>query len=396
MDATTVLVALLALGIGLAVGIQVGGEWRRREHTRAREAEREREIERQRERELERDRQRALEESRNREAVGAATTATQQAVAPVRESLERFDARLRELETSRVEWHTQLREQIESVRVTGESLRRETSSLATALRRPQVRGRWGEMHLRRAVEVAGLVDHCDFTEQVTVRDGDSTMRPDLVVHLAGGRQVVVDSKVPLDAFLEATTAEQEDARQAQLVRHARQLRGHVDALAAKAYWKQFGSAPEFVVLFIPGESFLSQALETESQLLEYAAQRQVVLATPTTLIALLRTVALAWREESVAEGAREVANLGREVYDRLGTLGGHVDKLGRTLSSAVDSYNSAVASLESRVLVSARKMRDLDVTDKPLSTPQSIEASVRPLAAPELLDAPAPAERRAG
>jgi DNA recombination protein RmuC len=373
-----VIVALLALGVGLAVGIQVGGEWRRREHARDRE------------------RERVLEESRSREAIGAATDATTQAVAPVKESLDRFDARLRELETSRVQWHAQLKEQIESVRVTGESLRRETSSLATALRRPQVRGRWGEMHLRRAVEVAGLVDRCDFTEQVTVRDSDGMLRPDLVVHLAGGRQVVVDSKVPLDAFLDATTAEHEEARQAQLVRHARQLRGHVDTLAAKAYWRQFDRAPEFVVLFIPGEAFLSQAVETEPQLLEYAGSRRVVLATPTTLIALLRTVALAWREESVAEGAREVAALGREVYDRLGTLGGHVDKLGRSLSSAVDSYNSAVASLESRVLVSARKMRDLDVTDKSLAPPQSVEASVRPLAAPELLDSTSTTARRAG
>ncbi|HEU0286621.1 MAG TPA: DNA recombination protein RmuC, partial [Nocardioidaceae bacterium] len=253
------------------------------------------------------------------------------------------------------------------------------------------------MHLRRAVELAGLVEHCDFSEQVTVRDGDTMFRPDLIVHLAAGREVVVDSKVPLDAFLEATSADREEVRQAQLVRHARQLRGHIDALSAKAYWRQFDSAPEFVVLFIPGEVFLSQALETEPQLLEYAAARQVVLATPTTLIALLRTVALAWREESVAEGAREVAALGREVYERLGTLGGHVDKLGRGLSSAVDSYNSAVASLESRVFVSARKLRELDVTDKKLPAPQSVEASVRPLSAPELLDSlPPPAPRRVG
>jgi DNA recombination protein RmuC len=391
MDATTVLVALLALGVGLAAGLHLGSEARRREYARERDHEREQEG-------MRREHQRALDESRSREALGAATNATQQAVAPVKESLDRFDARLRELESSRVQWHTQLREQIESVRLTGESLRRETSSLATALRRPQVRGRWGEMHLRRAVELAGLVDRCDFSEQVTVRDGESMQRPDLLVHLAGGRTVVVDSKVPLDAFLDATTAESEDARQAQLVRHARQLRGHIDTLSAKAYWRRFDSAPEFVVLFIPGEAFLSQALETEPQLLEYAGVRQVVLATPTTLIALLRTVALAWREDSVAEGAREVAALGREVYDRLGTLGGHVDKLGRSLSSAVDSYNSAVASLESRVLVSARKMRDLDVTDSKLASPQSVEASVRPLAAPELLDSPDTSSRprRAG
>ena len=389
MDATTVIVAaLLALGVGLAVGLQLGvqigiGRQPQRDPDEEREA-----I--------------GAVTSATHQAVSTATqqavsSATQQVVGPVKESLDRFDARLRELETSRVEWHAQLREQVESVRVTGESLRRETSSLATALRRPQVRGRWGEMHLRRAVELAGLVEHCDFTEQVTVRDGHTSFRPDLVVHLAGGREVVVDSKVPLDAFLEATSAEREEVHQAQLIRHARQLRGHVDALSAKAYWRQFDSAPEFVVLFIPGEVFLSQALETEPNLLEYAASRQVVLATPTTLIALLRTVALAWREESVAEGAREVAALGREVYERLGTLGGHVDKLGRGLSSAVDSYNSAVASLESRVLVSARKMRELDVTDQKLNAPQSVEASVRPLSAPELLDSmPPPGPRRVG
>jgi len=389
MDATTVIVAaLLALGVGLAVGLQLGvqigiGRQPQRDPDEEREA-----I--------------GAVTSATHQAVSTATqqavsSATQQVVGPVKESLDRFDARLRELETSRVEWHAQLREQVESVRMTGESLRRETSSLATALRRPQVRGRWGEMHLRRAVELAGLVEHCDFTEQVTVRDGHTSFRPDLVVHLAGGREVVVDSKVPLDAFLEATSAEREEVHQAQLIRHARQLRGHVDALSAKAYWRQFDSAPEFVVLFIPGEVFLSQALETEPNLLEYAASRQVVLATPTTLIALLRTVALAWREESVAEGAREVAALGREVYERLGTLGGHVDKLGRGLSSAVDSYNSAVASLESRVLVSARKMRELDVTDQKLNAPQSVEASVRPLSAPELLDSmPPPGPRRVG
>ncbi|MGH3454887.1 MAG: DNA recombination protein RmuC [Nocardioidaceae bacterium] len=389
MDATTVIVAaLLALGVGLAVGLQLGvqigiGRQPQRDPDEEREA-----I--------------GAVTSATHQAVSTATqqavsSATQQVVGPVKESLDRFDARLRELETSRVEWHAQLREQVESVRMTGESLRRETSSLATALRRPQVRGRWGEMHLRRAVELAGLVEHCDFTEQVTVRDGDTSFRPDLVVHLAGGREVVVDSKVPLDAFLEATSAEREEVHQAQLIRHARQLRGHVDALSAKAYWRQFDSGPEFVVLFIPGEVFLSQALETEPNLLEYAAARQVVLATPTTLIALLRTVALAWREESVAEGAREVAALGREVYERLGTLGGHVDKLGRGLSSAVDSYNSAVASLESRVLVSARKMRELDVTDQKLNAPQSVEASVRPLSAPELLDSmPPPGPRRVG
>ena len=316
--------------------------------------------------------------------LGLSTAATSQAVAPVKESLDRFDARLRDLETTRTRWHSQLREQVEAVRQSGDSLRRETASLATALRRPQVRGRWGEMHLRRAVELAGLVERCDFDLQTTVRDGDATWRPDMVVRLAGGKQVVVDSKVPLDAFLDATECEDDDERAAHLQRHARQLRSHVDALAAKAYWKQFDQAPEFVVLFVPAESFLSQALETDPSLLEHAAVRRVVLATPTTLIALLRTVAYAWTQESLTANAREIHRLARELYDRLGKVGDHVDKLGRSLSGAVGSYNDAVASLESRVLVSARRLADLDVTDAPLDSPQLIGRAVRPLTAPEL------------
>ena len=355
MDMVTLLIAVLALAAGLALGTLLGSGLLRREQVSV------------------------------TEQLGAATTATTQAVAPVKDSLDRFDARLRELEASRVEWHAQLRQQVESVRVTGESLRRETASLSTALRRPQVRGRWGEMHLRRAVEVAGLVDRCDFTEQASLRGGDVTLRPDLLVHLAGGKEVVVDSKVPLDAFLDATAADDPATAQGHLVRHARQLRTHIDALSAKTYWKQVDATPEFVVLFVPGEAFLSQALETEPTLLEYAAARQVVLATPTTLIALLRTVAHAWGQEVLAESAREVQALGRELYERLGTLGGHVDKVGRSLTAAVSSYNSAVASLETRVLVSARRMRDLRVTEESLDGPRPVDAAVRPVAAPELL-----------
>ncbi|MFY0407840.1 DNA recombination protein RmuC [Solicola sp. PLA-1-18] len=314
-------------------------------------------------------------------------TATSQAVAPVRESLDRFDARLRQLESSRIEWHAQLREQVEAVRATGEGLRRETASLATALRRPQVRGRWGEMHLRRAVELAGLVDRCDFTEQATLEGDDGALlRPDMVVHLAGDRKVVVDSKVPLDAFLDAGEATSEAERAAQLTRHARQLRTHVDQLAAKGYWRRLDHTPEFVVLFVPGESFLSAALEADGALLEHAAAQKVVLATPTTLIALLRTVAHAWTQARLADNAREIHRLARDLYERLGTAGTHLDKVGRSLGSAVSSYNSAVASIESRVMVSARRLAELDVSDEPLAPIAPVERTVRPLTAPELAD----------
>lgn len=312
-------------------------------------------------------------------------------VAPVRDSLDRFERRLHELESAGVAWQTRLAAQVESVRLTGEQLRRETHGLATALRRPHVRGRWGELHLRRAVELAGLVERCDFVLQPSVRADDAVLRPDLVVRLAGGRQVVVDAKVPLDAFLQATEAAadgDDDAAAAHLDRHARQVRAHVDALAAKAYWRHFSPSPELVVMFVPGEAFLSQALETDPTLLEHAAGRRVVPATPTTLITLLRTVAYSWSQETLAEGAREVQQVGRELYDRLATMGEHVDRLGRSLTSAVGAYNKTVASLESRVLVSARRMHDLQVGPLEPVSPAPVEEAVRPLGAPELLDPP--------
>ena len=336
------------------------------------------------------------------DSVGVTMQVTSQAVAPVRESLDRFDQRLRELESSGVAWRAELQTQVETVRLTGEALRRETQGLATALRRPQVRGQWGEMHLRRAVELAGMVERCDFTLQASVRSDEGLLRPDLLVRLAGGRHVVVDAKVPLDAFLQATEADAQgdDAAAAdQLRRHAAQVRSHVDALAAKAYWRQFAPAPEFVVMFVPGEAFLSHALEADATLLEYAATRQVIPATPTTLIALLRTVSYGWSQETLAEGAREVQQVGRELYDRLAGMGRHLDKLGRTLTGAVGAYNETVGSMESRVLVSARRMRDLEVgSDDPVS-PTPVQEAVRPLGAPELVAPPPPgpeAARRAG
>ncbi len=314
----------------------------------------------------------------------ALESAADQAV--VRESLDRLHDQMRDLEHHRVSWQAQLREQVDEMRRSTESLRRETSSLSTALRRPQVRGRWGELHLRRAVELAGLVARCDFDEQVSARTDDGLLRPDLVVHLAGGKHVVVDAKVPLDAFLDATATEFDDERRDHLARHARQLRQHVDALAGKSYWRTLPATPEFVVLFVPGESFLSAALESEPSLLEYAAAKHVVLATPTTLIALLRTVAYAWTQETLADKAREIHELGRELHERLSTMGGHLDRLGRALTSAVGSYNKAVGSLETRVLVSARRFHDLEVGGE-LEVPVAVTETARPLTAGELLEA---------
>ncbi|HPU13651.1 MAG TPA: DNA recombination protein RmuC [Aeromicrobium sp.] len=331
--------------------------------------------------------------ARNRPATAEefdlAGAATARAVEPVRESLDRFDSRLRDLESSRIQWHAQLREQVESVRTTSESLRVETASLANALRRPEVRGRWGELHLQRTVELAGLTEHCDFNTQVTTDDG--SLRPDMVIRLAGGRSIVLDSKVPLDAFLDATasatTTEAERAEQAaHLQRHARQLRGHVDQLAAKAYWRQFDSTPEFVILFVPGESFLAAALEADSGLLEHAAGRRVILASPTTLIALLRTVAHGWTQDALAENAREIHQVARELYERLGTVTGHIDRLGSSLGRAVQSYNDTVGSVESRLLVSARRLHDLKVDETPPTRPRLIDTTPRPITAPELRD----------
>jgi DNA recombination protein RmuC len=315
--------------------------------------------------------------------------------AVVREGLQRLHDQLRDVEQHRVSWQSQLKQQVDEVRHSTDSLRRETSSLATALRRPQVRGRWGELHLRRAVELAGLVARCDFDEQVSVpRDpstgsapGGTLQRPDLVVHLAGGKQVVVDAKVPLDAFLDATSADDEEEQLAHLRRHARQLRQHVDGLAGKSYWRSLPATPEFVVLFVPGESFLSAALEADPSLIEYAAARQVVLATPTTLIALLRTVAHAWTQEALADKAREIHVLARELHERIATMADHLDRVGRSLTSAVGAYNRAVGSLESRVLVSARRLSDLEVTSDDLPSPGVVTEAPRQLGAAELLDA---------
>jgi DNA recombination protein RmuC len=312
--------------------------------------------------------------------------------AVLREGLERLHDQLRDLDHQRATWQGQLAQQVLDMRHTTDLLRRETQSLATALRRPHVRGRWGELHLRRAVEIAGMVAHCDFTEQPRLDDG--ALRPDLVVNLAGGRRVVVDAKVPLDAYLDAGTSDDPDEREHHLRRHAAQLRQHVDALGAKRYWRALPETPEFVVLFVPAESFLAGALETSPDLLEYAAARQVVLATPTTLIALLRTVAHGWRHEALADQAREIHELGRELHDRLSTLTGHLDSLGRSLNAAVSHYNQTAGSFEARVLVSARRFGDLGVQGDELATPRQVESVARSVQPVPLRSTDAPSDRR--
>jgi len=305
--------------------------------------------------------------------------------AEVMQGLDRLTDQMRELDHQRASWQGQFSQQVQDMRATTETLRRETASLATALRRPQVRGRWGELHLRRAVELAGLVDRCDFAEQVRLDDG--ALRPDLVIRLAGDKSLVVDSKVPLDAFLDATGTDDDEAREAHLARHARQFRTHIEGLGAKRYWRALPESPEFVVLFVPGDSFLSAALESDGSLIEYAAERRVVLATPTTLIALLKTVAHGWQHETLAEQARQILHLARELHERLARVSGHVDALGRSLNASVGHYNQAVGSLESRVLVTARKFAELGVTTDELPGPRQLDAAARALDTPLDLDA---------
>lgn len=323
---------------------------------------------------------RALTGSRE-EADRESRQAVEHLVGPLREQLHLVESQLRGLEVERARGQAELREQVAGVRRSSELLGSQTASLVDALRRPQARGRWGEVQLRRCVEYAGMVDRCDFSEQESLPGG---LRPDLVVRLAGGRSIVVDAKVTLAAYLEAVECPDEQEAAARMAAHARHLRAHVDRLADKAYWSALPDSPEFVVLFVPGEAFLAPALEHDPALLEHAYARRVHLATPTTLVSLLRTVAHAWQQEQLTENARAVVTAGKELYARLGTVGGHVDKLGRTLNSAVTDYNRTVASLERSLLPSARRMADLSGLPDELPAPRSIEAVATPPVAPEL------------
>jgi DNA recombination protein RmuC len=307
-------------------------------------------------------------------------------VTPLREHLGRVEEHANQLERVRTSAYAELREQVKTMGTASEKLQTETSQLVAALRKPQVRGRWGELQLRRVVESAGMVEHVDFSEQETVVSDDGLLRPDLVVRLAGGKQVVLDAKVSISGYLEAMEADDERTQRQRLDAHARHLKKHVDDLGAKKYWEQFTPAPEFVVMFVPAEVFLNAALERDPTLLEHAFDRNVVVATPNTLIAMLRTVAYTWRQETLAHDAQQVLDLAKELYSRLSTMGGHLAKLGRQLNSAVGAYNDSISSMESRVLVSARKMVDLNVVSDDLEAPPPVEKLARQIQAPELTE----------
>src|SRR5215467_7542915 len=297
-------------------------------------------------------------------------------VGPLKETLTRVEAQLRESDAQRVASHAALSEQMTIARRSSDELKLQTQALVTALRKPEARGRWGEMQLRRVVELAGMSARCDFDEQVTVATDEGPVRPDMVIHLAGGKRIVVDAKVSLAAYLQAAEATDDAVRENRLAAHARHLRDQVDKLAAKAYWAALSPAPEFVVLFIPGEAFLAPALEHDPGLLEYAMTQKVHIATPTTLVTMLRTAQYAWQQAALSDNARAVFDLGRELYDRISGLGKHVDGLGKALTNAVSSYNRTVGSLESRVLVSARKLNELGVVEADLEQPKPVEDTV--------------------
>lgn len=300
--------------------------------------------------------------------------AVEELVKPIREALDDSRKQISNLEKSRSEAYGSIRSQLEAMQLSQKSLTQETQNLVKALRRPEVRGQWGEITLRRLVELAGMVEHCDFVEQVHVVGDDKIVRPDMIVNMPDKRQLVVDVKTPLDAYLTAAEAPDDAQRKLGLERHAKNVRAHIRLLSSKAYWKQFDESPEFVILFIPGDQFLSAALAEEPDLIEYALTHQIILATPTSFVALLKAVAYGWRQLALADNAKEIRVLAEDLYGRLGTFVTHMNRVGRQLASSVENYNKAVGSLERNVLPGARKFTELGVhSSKEIEKLESLE-----------------------
>jgi DNA recombination protein RmuC len=323
-------------------------------------------------------------QERAKRELGDREQAVENLVKPIKEALKQSQQQISELEKSRSEAYGGIKSQLKSMQDSQQTLAQETHNLAKALRRPEVRGRWGEITLRRLVELAGMVEHCDFQEQVHTSAEDTVIRPDMIVRMPDRRELVVDVKTPLDAYLEAVEAKDDAQRQLGLKRHARNVREHIRKLSSKAYWKQFSQSPEFVILFIPGDQFLSAALNEEPDLIENALSQHIILATPTSFVALLKAVAYGWRQLALADNAEEIRGLAEDLYGRLVTFVGHLNKVGKQLSSSVENYNRAMGSLERKVLPGARKFVELGIHPKKAIEPvEQLEALTRTMIEPQ-------------